>query len=63
MSVILVAAGERPAEDALSAQLWTVSPSYALEQSVEFAPTALLITDMSDDPAADRARRRGPDRH
>ena len=47
----LVTAGERPSADALSAQLWTeVGTGYALEQSAEFAPTALLAADVSDDP-------------
>lgn len=47
----LVAAGERPSADALSAQLWTdLGQGFALEQSVEFAPTALLAADISDDP-------------
>ncbi|MCR9151203.1 MAG: phage tail protein [Rhodobacteraceae bacterium] len=48
----LVAAGERPSADALSAQVWTDSGTgYALEAGVEFVPTALLTADVTDDPA------------
>jgi hypothetical protein len=48
----LVAAGERPSPDALSAQLWTdPGQGYVLEETVEFVPTALLAVDVTDDPA------------
>jgi uncharacterized protein YegL len=48
----LVAAGERPSADALSAQAWVDSGAgYALEAGVEFVPTALLTADVTDDPA------------
>ncbi len=47
----LVAVGERPSADALSAQVWVDSGTgYALEASVEFVPTALLAAEISDDP-------------
>ena len=48
----LVAAGERPSADALSAQVWTDSGAgYALEAGVEFVPTTLLTANVTDDPA------------
>ena len=48
----IVAAGERPSADALSAQVWSDSGAgYTLEEAVEFVPTALLASDVSDDPA------------
>ena len=49
----LVASGERPSADALAAQLW-VDPGTgpAEEGSVAFAPTALLVAAVSDDPEA-----------
>src|SRR6056297_2755649 len=48
----LVAAGERPSADALSAQAWVDSGTgYTLEAGVEFVPTALLTADVTDDPA------------
>ena len=47
----IVAAGERPSADALSAQVWSDSGvGYTLEEAVEFVPTALLASDISDDP-------------
>jgi uncharacterized protein YegL len=47
----IVAAGERPSADALSAQVWSDSGAgYSLEEAVEFVPTALLVSDVSDDP-------------
>ena len=49
----LVATGERPSADALAAELWIDSgTSPAQEGVVAFAPTALLATDMSDNPEA-----------
>lgn len=48
----IVAAGERPSADALSAQVWSDNGAgYMLEEAVEFVPTALLVSDVSDDPA------------
>lgn len=48
----IVAAGERPSADALSAQVWSDSGAgYTLEEAVEFVPTALLVSDVGDDPA------------
>ena len=48
----IVAAGERPSADALSAQVWSDSGAgYTLEEAVEFVPTALLVSEVSDDPA------------
>ena len=48
----IVAAGERPSADALSSQVWSDSGAgYTLEEAVEFVPTALLVSDVSDDPA------------
>ncbi|WP_375572617.1 phage tail protein [Seohaeicola saemankumensis] len=49
----LVATGERPSADALAAELW-IDPgtSPAQEGVVAFAPTALLATDISDNPEA-----------
>src|SRR6056297_1158189 len=48
----IVATGERPSADALSAQVWSDSGAgYTLEEPVEFVPTALLVSDVSDDPA------------
>ena len=48
----IAAAGERPSPDALSAQVWSDSGAgYTLEEAVEFVPTALLVSDVSDDPA------------
>ena len=47
----IVAAGERPSADALSAQVWSDSGAgYILEEAVEFVPTTLLASDISDDP-------------
>jgi len=47
----IVAAGERPSADALSAQVWSDSGAgYTLEEAVEFVPTTLLASDVSDDP-------------
>lgn len=47
----IVAAGERPSADALSAQVWSDSGAgYTLEEAVEFVATALLASDISDDP-------------
>ncbi|MEO1511083.1 MAG: hypothetical protein AAFU70_03330, partial [Planctomycetota bacterium] len=48
----LVAAGERPSADALSAQVWTdAGQGYALEGASEFVPSALLAADVTEDPA------------
>ena len=47
----LVAAGERPSSDALSAQVWTdAGQGYALEGTSEFVPSAVLAADVTDDP-------------
>lgn len=48
---VLIASGERPSSDALSAQVW-VDPGtgFAPEEPVEFVPTALLAAEVSDDP-------------
>ena len=49
----LVATGERPSADALTAELW-VDPGTGPVQDgvVDFAPVAALATDLSDDPEA-----------
>ena len=49
----LVATGERPSADALAAELW-IDPGTSPTQEgvVAFAPTALLTTDISDNPEA-----------
>jgi uncharacterized protein YegL len=47
----VLASGERPSSDALSAQIW-IDPGtgYTVEEPVEFVPTALLTADVTDDP-------------
>jgi hypothetical protein len=49
----LIATGERPSADALAAELW-IDPGTgpALEGVVAFAPSAILATDLCDDPEA-----------
>ncbi|WP_251134570.1 phage tail protein [Falsiruegeria litorea] len=48
----LLASGERPSSDALSAQVWAdPGTGYVQEEPVEFVPTALLAADVTDDPA------------
>lgn len=48
----LIATGERPSADALSAQVWSDSGAgYTLQDPVAFAPSALLAADIGDDPA------------
>jgi uncharacterized protein YegL len=47
----LLASGERPSSDALSAQVWAdPGTGYVQEEPVEFVPTALLAADVTDDP-------------
>ena len=47
----ILAAGERPSADALSARLWTdFGTGYTFEQANAFVPTALLAADASDNP-------------
>jgi hypothetical protein len=49
----ILATGERPSADALSARLWTdPGAGYAFEQANAFVPTALLAADLSDNPEA-----------
>jgi uncharacterized protein YegL len=48
---VVIASGERPSSDALSAQVWLdPGTGYAQEEPVEFVPTALLAADITDDP-------------
>lgn len=49
----LMAAGERPSSDALTAQVWIdAGTGYTADDPAGFVPTAILDADLSDDPEA-----------